>query len=93
MEKNTKEISQKLIQKLKDKVKWENEYGGVHINIHNKEVYKNNNDFKVEYYSPPKSDTYYFKIVPKYFSLPCGHVYWEYYDGQIVNGSILWNTI
>lgn len=64
---------------------WENEYGSFETNTI-KYKYENAASYNVHFYE--KNNLMYFKIVPSYFKLSCGYIYWEYYDGCVENGNV-----
>lgn len=83
---NCKEIIQNEIERKRlAGEKWENEYGSFETNAI-KHKYENITSYDIHFYE--KDNVMYFKIVPRYFTLPCGYAYWEYYDGYVENGKV-----
>lgn len=71
--------------------RWENEYGCLHIKKIRKEYFFDSSQYKIQL--GKKNNMVYFKIVPKYFQIPCGFEYWDYYDGFIYETNIYWKRI
>ena len=83
-------IQKQLQNKIDTKEKWENEFGIIHKISFVKEQYNSQDDFKISYHTI--NNTVYFKVLPKYFSLPDSHAYWEYYDGCIKDNEVHWTV-
>lgn len=71
--------------------RWENEYGCLHVEKCNKEYYCDSSQYKIEVHK--ENNVVYFKIVPKYYQLPCGYQYWNYYDGCVHGNHLEWRRI
>ena len=85
--KNLKEFEGKCIRGER----WENEYGCLHAEKFKKEYYSDSSQCKVNVHE--ENNVMYFKIVPKYYKIPCGHYYWSYCDGCVHENHIEWRRI